>query len=170
MKNAVIRKATINDARLFLNLLIGLAKFEHLDPPNAGARRRIIRDVFEKRRAKIFLAFVGRKPVGYAFYFYTYSSFLAKPTLYLEDIFVLEKFRRKRVGLSLFMKCINEAARNDCGRFEFSVLSWNRNAIRFYEKLGARRLKEWHYYRITQDTIKELRMKDRNQKRMSQLA
>ena len=170
MKNAVIRKATKKDSKSLLELLIGLAKFEHLDPPNAEARRRIISDVFEKKRAKIFLAFVGRKPVGYAFYFYTYSTFLARPTLYLEDIFVLETFRRRRIGLALFMKCINEAARNDCGRFEFSVLSWNRNAIRFYEKLGARRLKEWHYYRITQDTIKKLRMTDRNQKRMSQLA
>ena len=170
MKNAVIREATKKDSRVFLNLLIGLAKFEHLDPPNAEARHRIISDVFENKRAKIFLAFVGRKPVGYAFYFYTYSTFLAKPTLYLEDIFVLEKFRRKKIGLALFMKCINEATRNNCGRFEFSVLSWNRNAIRFYEKLGARRLKEWHYYRITQDTITKLRMKDRNQKRMSQLA
>lgn len=167
MNNAVIRKANIKDSHSFLKLLIGLANFEHLDPPNATARRRIISDVFAKKRAKLYMAFAGNKPAGYALYFYTYSTFLAKPTFYLEDIFVLEKFRKKGIGLSLFMKCINEAARNDCGRFELSVLSWNRNAIRFYEKLGARRLKEWHYYRITQDKIKKLRMTARNQKRTS---
>jgi GNAT superfamily N-acetyltransferase len=170
MENAIIRKATKKDSREFLNLLIGLANFEHLDPPNAAAKHRIISDIFVKKGANLFLALVGSKPVGYALYFFTYSSFLAKPTLYLEDIFVLEKFRRKKIGLSLFMKCIDEAARNNCGRFEFSVLTWNRNAIKFYEKLGAKRLKEWYYYRITQDTIKKLRMPDRNRKRKSQLA
>jgi GNAT superfamily N-acetyltransferase len=169
MENTIIRKATKNDSREFLNLLIGLANFEHLEPPNAAARRRIISDVFVKKRANLFLAFVGSKPVGYALYFFTYSTFLAKPTLYLEDIFVLEKFRRKKIGLSLFMNCIDDAARNNCGRFEFSVLTWNKNAIKFYEKLGARRLKEWYYYRITQDKIKKLRMIGRIQKRKSQL-
>jgi len=173
MQELVIRKATRSDSLAFLGLLVNLAKFEHLDPPDAAARRRIIKDVFARKRAKLLLAFVGKQPAGYAFYFYTYSTFLAKPTLYLEDIFVAEKFRKRGIGLALFTSCVKEAARRDCGRFELSVLTWNKNAIKFYEKLGAKRLKEWHYYRMTQDTIKKLagtRTTSQSPRRRSRLA
>ena len=156
MQEFVIRKATRKYSRAFLGLLADLAKFEHLDPPDAAGRRRIVNDVFTRKKASVFLAFVGKQPVGYAFYFYTYSTFLAKPTLYLEDIFLTEKLRRKRIGLALFLRCVHEAEKNDCGRLEFAVLTWNKNAIKFYEKLGAKRLKEWYYYRLTRDTIEKL--------------
>ncbi|MDG6923470.1 MAG: GNAT family N-acetyltransferase, partial [Nitrososphaerota archaeon] len=119
-------------------------------------RRRIIEDVFRKKRANLLLAFAGRKPAGYAFYFYTYSTFLALPTFYLEDIFVDAEFRRKGLGLALFLKCVSEAYKNNCGRFEFAVLTWNKNAIKFYEKFGARKLKEWYSYRMTRNTIERL--------------
>ena len=138
MQKLVIRKATRNDSRAFLSLLVNLAKFEHLDPPDAAGRRRIIKDVFTKKKANLLLAFVEKQPAGYAFYFYTYSTFLAKPTLYLEDIFVAEKFRKKGIGFALFTRCVDEAVRNDCGRLELAVLTWNKNAIRFYGKLGPR--------------------------------
>jgi GNAT superfamily N-acetyltransferase len=173
LQNIAIRKATRRDSRVFLSLLVKLAEFEHLDPPDAAARHRILEDVFAKKKAKLLLTFVGKVPVGYAFYFYTYSTFLAKPTLYLEDIFVLEKFRKKGLGSKLFLSCVEEAAKNQCGRLEFSVLTWNKNAIRFYEKLGAKRLKEWYSYRLTQETIKQLaetRTTVQNLRRKSQLA
>jgi GNAT superfamily N-acetyltransferase len=170
MQEFTIQKATRKHRRAFLQLLVGLAKFEHLDPPDAAGRQRIVSDVFERKKAKLLLAFAGKQPAGYALYFYTYSSFLARPTLYLEDIFVEEKFRKKGIGLGLFMKCVEEAERNDCGRLEFSVLAWNKNAIKFYEELGAKRLNEWHYYRLTRDAIERLRMTVQNQKRKSPLA
>ncbi len=170
MKDLLISRATRKDSKAFLKLLVGLANFEHLKPPDIVGRRRIINDVFEKKRASLFIAFWKGVPAGYALYFYTYSSFLAKPTFYLEDIFVLEKFRKLGVGRSLFMTCGEEAARENCGRFEFAVLTWNKNAIKFYEKLGARRLAEWYYYRMAEDTIRNLRNSTQSQRQKIRLA
>lgn len=161
MNRLAIRTATKKDSLAFLRLLVGLAKFEHLEPPTRSAKKRIVHDIFEKK-LNLFLATLNKKPVGYALYFYTYSSFLARPTLYLEDIFVSEKHRAMGIGSALFLKCAKEAMRQKCGRMEWSVLAWNKNAIRFYEKLGARRLKEWHYYRLDSDIISKLAKKARN--------
>lgn len=80
-------------------------------------------------------------------------------------------FRKKGLGLALFLKCVSEAHRNNCGRFEFAVLTWNKNAIKFYEKLGAKKLKEWYYYRMTKDTIERLaKTKVQSRKRRSRLS
>lgn len=146
---------------------MGLANFEHLEPPDTRAKRRIVQDIYSKKLVQLFLAHYGKEPVGYALYFYTYSSFLARPTFYLEDIFVLEEYRHKGIGRQLFLRCVEEAGRRGCGRIEFSVLTWNKNAINFYEKLGARRLDEWYYYRIDSAMMKKLRMTDQTQTRTS---
>ncbi len=148
-----IRKAKRSDSRDFVKLVVALAIFEHLAPQTSSAKRRLILDTFQKKRLNLFLAFVDGRAVGYALYFFTYSSFLALPSLYLEDLFVLEQFRGVGIGKKLFVKCIEEAKRQDCGRMEWSVLTWNRKAIDFYEKMGARRLKEWHYYRLDRKGI-----------------
>jgi GNAT superfamily N-acetyltransferase len=153
MEKIIVRRARRNDSNQFLRLLVELANFEHLEPPSPSARRRIVRDIFDKKKLGLLLAFVSdtsakKIAAGYALYFYTYSSFLARPTLYLEDLFVSEKFRLRKIGRELFMTCVMEASKKGCGRMEWSVLTWNKNAIRFYEKAGARRLKEWHYYRL----------------------
>lgn len=140
----------------FLKLLLALAEFEHLEPPSAGGQRRIIADIFEKKRLNLLVASERGKLVGYALYFYTYSSFLARPTLYLEDLFVLEEHRKKGLGSALLLRCIDEAVKQDCGRMEWAVLEWNKKAIGFYEKLGARRLDEWHFYRLTRDELKQV--------------
>ncbi|HXQ92647.1 MAG TPA: GNAT family N-acetyltransferase [Nitrososphaerales archaeon] len=162
MSSYSIRRAIRKDASQFVDLLVALADFEHLDPPDDEARRRIIEDIFSKRWLRMFVAIdqKSKKLAGYALYYYTYSSFLAKRTLYLEDIFVLEKHRRMGIGWNLFLKCVSEAARRDCGRMEWAVLTWNKNAIRFYEKQGAKRLSEWYYYRLTSDKLKELSTAD----------
>jgi len=154
-----IRLAKKSDSRGIQDLLVALANFEHLDPPDESAKRRIIHDIFSKRKLlRIFVAAdrASGKLVGYALYFYTYSSFLARPSLYLEDIFVLEEFRHHGIGRDLFVKCATEAKRNGCGRMEWSVLTWNEQAIDFYEKLGAKRLDEWYYYRLNRENIEKL--------------
>ena len=92
--------------------------------------------------------------MAYAIVFETYSSFLALPNLYLEDIFVLVDYRRAGVGYHLFKHCAHEAYRRGCGRMEWMVLDWNQSAIDFYERLGARRLKEWIPYRLTREEMK----------------
>lgn len=147
--NIRIRPARRNESAIFLSLVDALAGYEKLKRPTQAARRRLINDGFGKRkRFDAFLVFADRTAVGYAIIFETYSSFLARPTLYLEDIFILPEFRGKGIGLKLFRHCRNEAKRRACGRMEWVVLDWNKNAIRFYEKIGAARLKSWLTYRL----------------------
>lgn len=146
-----IRRGRRSDSEAFLRLLTALAKFEKLEPPDESTRRRLVKDVFIRRRLGLFVAAVRADIVGYALYFYSYSSFLGRPTLYLEDIFVLDDYRGRGIGSSLFRRCLQEAASKGCGRMEWAVLTWNRNAIGFYERVDARRLDEWHVYRLTSD-------------------
>lgn len=146
----LIRPATRRDGNDFLTLIDALADFEKLRRPSLQARRRLLNDAFgRKKRFDALLATVGGKSVGYAIIFETYSSFLARPTLYLEDIFVLPEFRHRRLGLRLFRHCLAEAKRRGCGRMEWVVLDWNKHAIRFYRRIGARAMKEWLLYRIS---------------------
>jgi GNAT superfamily N-acetyltransferase len=155
----VIRRAGKKNSAGIVDLLTALANYEHLDPPDAAAKKRILRDIFSKKKLlQLFVAAdkPSKKLVGYALFYYTYSSFLARPTLYLEDIFVLEEFRHLGIGKDLFVRCVSEAKRRGCGRMEWAVLTWNEKAIGFYEKLGANRLNEWYYYRLTQDKMDDL--------------
>ncbi len=149
MNNILIRRAQKKDGKNLLALIDALADFEKLKPPTKAAQQRLLKDAFgKKKRFNVFLAFTEKKPVGYAIIFETYSSFLARPTLYLEDLFVLPEFRKQKIGLKLFKTCLAEARKRKCGRMEWTVLDWNVNAIRFYDKLKANYMKEWLLYRI----------------------
>jgi GNAT superfamily N-acetyltransferase len=154
--SVVVRRGTKRDSKSFLELIDSLAAYESLEPPGPQAKKRIVRDVFLKKRASLFVALHGGKYVGYAVYFYTYSTFLGRPTLYLEDIFVLEAYRRKGVGRALFLRCVKEAVANNCGRMEWAVLTWNRDAMGFYDRLGGVRLDDWCIYRLTSDKLSEI--------------
>lgn len=152
-----IRAATPADEDAIITLVLGLAEYEKLPPPDDFAQKRLVRDMFSTPpRIQAFLAEVGGEHAGYAFVFETYSSFLALPTLYLEDIFVLPRFRSQKVGLALFTHVVAEAHRRGCGRMEWSVLDWNALAISFYERLGATRLKEWYVYRLGRNDMKRI--------------
>jgi GNAT superfamily N-acetyltransferase len=139
-----LRKGRREDTEQFLGLVLSLARFEHLEPPSAEGKKRLADDLFNKKRIRLFVAAEGKKLVGYALYYYSYSSFTAKPTLYLEDLYVLEEYRKKGVGFALFRRCVDEATVKGCGRMEWSVLTWNEKALKFYEKLGARRMTDWY--------------------------
>ena len=149
-----VRRATRADAKTIVDLVIALAKFERLEPPDIEARGRLVKDIFDRKLANVFVARVERRLVGYALYFYTYSSFLARPTLYLEDIFVREDSRRRGVGEALFMRCVKEANRQGCGRMEWAVLTWNSKAMSFYEGLGAKRLEGQYIYRLDGESLR----------------
>lgn len=152
----LVRRGRKADSKGFLKLLVALAKYEKLDPPTPAAQKRILKDVFEKRRASLVLAVRRDVPIGYALYFYTYSSFLARPTLHLEDVFVLKEFRSLGVGRSLFLWCAKEASDQGCGRMEWLVLDWNKNAIRFYEAMGAKMLSDWSMFRLDSGALRRL--------------
>jgi GNAT superfamily N-acetyltransferase len=110
----------------------------------------------EHPRFDAYLAELDERDVGYAFVFETYSSFLALPTLYLEDLFVLPEYRKKKVGYALFTAMVKEAHRRGCGRMEWAVLDWNKLAIDFYDRFGATHMKEWQPYRLVREDMERI--------------
>jgi GNAT superfamily N-acetyltransferase len=152
-----VRKVGPADAETFLTLIDALADYEHLDRPDEAARERLLRDgVGERPRYEAFLAFIDDKAVGYAIIYETYSSFLALPTLYLEDIFVLPEARSNKAGIALFLHIANLARTRGCGRMDWTVLDWNTLAQDFYERLGAAWLKDWRLFRLSKDDLDRL--------------
>lgn len=147
-----IRRAQPAEALILLSLIDALAAYEKLEPPDEGARQRLVRDIFgDKPRLDAWLAFVDGTPAGYALVLETYSSFLALPTLYLEDIFVKTEFRGQGAGAGLFQEMVAEADRRGCGRMEWVVLDWNRLALDFYAKYGSQHLSDWQTMRLTRE-------------------
>lgn len=145
----LVRKALPEEATALLALMDALADYEKLPRPDAGAKQRLVRDLFGPHpRLQALLVFLEGYPVGYAIVLETYSSFLARPTLYLEDLFVLPEFRDRGAGYALFREAAEEGRRRGCGRMEWTVLDWNQLAIDFYQRQGARHLAEWHLYRL----------------------
>jgi GNAT superfamily N-acetyltransferase len=120
-----------------------------------------VKDIFgDKPRLDAFLAFVDGQPAGYALVLETYSSFLALPTLYLEDIFVKVEFRGQGAGAALFREMVAEADRRGCGRMEWVVLDWNRLAQDFYAKFGSKHLNDWMTMRLVRDDFAQILKKD----------
>ena len=153
----VIRRALPADGKALLHLIEKLAEYERLTPPDDGARARLIRDMFSTPpRIEAYLALLEAVPVGYALVFETYSSFVALPTLYLEDIFILPEHRRGGIGMEFFRTLVAEAHRRGCGRMEWTVLDWNQLAINFYQKIGAREMSEWKTFRLVLDDMERL--------------
>jgi GNAT superfamily N-acetyltransferase len=156
-KELLIRPAKESDREAILFLIDSLAAFEKLPPPDETARERLMQDAFGPRpRYEILLAESNATVIAYAFFFETYSSFLALPSLYLEDLFVLEAYRGKGAGKALLRAVVAEAKNRACGRVEFMVLDWNKRARQFYETLGAVHLHDWCAYRITQSSFDQV--------------
>ena len=156
LDNLTIRRAGREDADALLALITALAEFEHLPPPDDAARARLIEHGFGPQpKFEAWLAeWEGAPgPVGYVFLFETYSTFLARPTLYLEDLFVLPEHRKRGIGKALLRFCIQAAHERGCGRMEWTCLDWNTGAQRVYESLGAKRMSEWYLYRLTRDAM-----------------
>ena len=148
-RGVIVRPFTAADAERFLELIDALADYEHLSRPDEGARSRLIADALAMPpRYEALLAEVDGTVCGYAVFFMTYSTFLARPSLYLEDIFVLEEWRGRGAGRRLFDACAAEAVRRGCGRMEWVVLDWNTPSIEFYKRRGARQMKEWLPFRL----------------------
>jgi GNAT superfamily N-acetyltransferase len=149
-----ITSATDHHAPLLLTLIKELAEYERLShdvvATEADLRSALFGDV---PRARALVAYDGTEPVGFALYFYTFSTFLGRAGLYLEDLFVRPAWRRRGVGRDLLRALAQVAVREGCGRVEWSVLDWNEPAIRFYQSIGARPMDEWTVYRLTGDAL-----------------
>ncbi len=145
-----IKKATKGDFPRVVELIKELAEYEKLVPPDEKAVKRLYKDAFKKKPfIKMLVAKQKKEIVGYAIYFHSYSSFLAKNTFFLEDIFVTQSLRNTGIGTMFFEKLVKLANKQRCGRMEWSVNDWNINAIAFYKKIGAVPLSDWIYYRLT---------------------
>jgi len=147
----VIEKVGEQNFEGFFSLVIKLAEYEKLSPPDDGAKARLLHDaISDEPKYHAYIGKVEGKPVAYLIYFFNYSSFKALPTLYIEDIFVLKEYRRKGFGTKMYDICLEDASKTNCGRMEWCVLTWNEPAIRFYEKMEAKRL-DWYFYRAELD-------------------
>ncbi len=152
-----IRPGTVRDVPTIFALIRGLAEYEGLLQELRATPVRLRRDGFGRRRYfQTLMCMRGREPIGFALYFFAYSTFLARPTLYVEDIFVLPQFRRRRAGKALLAALARIAVRRGCGRMEWVVLKANIPAIRFYAKIGAGLRKEWILTRLTGSALSRL--------------
>jgi GNAT superfamily N-acetyltransferase len=152
-----IRPARIEDVPIILELIRDLATYERAPDEVTATEEQLVDVLFgEKPVAEVLLAFEGKSPVGFAVFFYNFSTWLGRPGLYLEDLFVKPEKRGKGYGRALLVDLAKIARDRGCGRMEWAVLNWNDPAIQFYRKLGAKPLDEWTVFRLTRDGIAEL--------------
>ena len=152
-----IRPARVEDVPTIAALIRGLAVYEKLEHEVKMTEEKVRDSMFGLRPyAEAILAEEDGQAVGFALFFHNYSTFLAQPGLYLEDLFVLESHRGRGVGKALLAQLARIAVDRQCGRLEWAVLDWNVDAIGFYEKLGAKPNSEWTVYRLTGESLTRL--------------
>jgi len=156
-ENFTIRAATVTDVPVILELIRALATYERA-PNDVTATEDGLTEVLfgEKPAAEVLLAFENKTAVGFAVFFYNFSTWLGRPGLYLEDLFVRPEDRGKGYGRALLIHLAKIARERGCGRMEWAVLDWNEPAIQFYKKLSAKPMDEWTVFRLTRDEIANL--------------
>ena len=152
-----LRPAVAADTPVILRCIRALAEYERLADQVVATEEMIGETLFAVRpAAEVVLAFDGEEPAGFALFFHTYSTFLARPGLYLEDLFVFPRFRGRGLGKRLLAHLARIAIDRRCGRFEWAVLDWNVDAIRVYEGVGAKPVSDWIVYRLTGEALARL--------------
>jgi GNAT superfamily N-acetyltransferase len=153
----MIRPARPDDVPVVLSLIRALARYERLEHEVVGTEKDLRDHLFgDPRRAEVLLVEDDGEVVAFALFFHNFSTFLCKPGLYLEDLFVLPEHRRKGYGKALLQELARLAIRRGCGRFEWAVLEWNEPAIAFYRSIGAKMLDDWRIFRVTGDALAQL--------------
>ena len=157
MPSFEIRPATPADVQVILSFIKKLADYERLSH-QAVATEDLLRETLfgARRNAEVAIAYFESLPVGFVLFFHNYSTFLGRPGIYIEDLFVDEAFRRRGFGAALLRHVAQLATERKCGRLEWSVLDWNEPAIRFYRKLGAVPMSEWTVFRVTGGALAKL--------------
>ena len=152
-----IERATERDVPLILELIQGLAVYEKLAHEVTATEAGLRETLFGARpAADVIIAYAGDTPAGFALFFPNFSTFLGKPGLYLEDLFVRPEYRRQGLGLALMKRLAQIAVERGRGRFEWSVLDWNEPAIGFYESLGAKLMDGWSIVRVNGEALTAL--------------
>ena len=154
---ADVRFATAADVPAILGLIRELAEYERLLDQVVADEASLHRALFgETPQVAALVASVAGEAVGFALFFHNFSTFLGKPGMYLEDLFVRPAYRGQGLGKALLQRVAQIAVERDCGRMEWSVLNWNEPSIRFYESLGAKPMSDWTTYRLTGDALRGL--------------
>lgn len=149
--------ATINDAALVLEFIKALADYERLPHEVVATEDLLKQTLFGDRKvAEVVIGYHDGTPVGFALYFHNFSTFLGRPGIYLEDLFVKPKYRGKGFGKALLVYLAKITKERNCGRLEWSVLDWNEPSIKFYKKLGAKPMDDWTMYRVTGKALENL--------------
>jgi len=147
-----IRKAEYEDASLILSFIKELAEYEKLSDSVTASEDLLLKNIFgENKHAEVIIAEYNGEPAGHALFFHNFSTFLAKPGIYLEDLYVRPQLRGKGIGKALLFYLVNLAKERDCGRIEWAVLDWNTSAIEFYKSMGAVLMDDWRICRITEE-------------------
>jgi len=152
-----IRLADVDDVPIILELIRDLATYERAPDEVVATEEQLVDVLFGERPvAEVLLAFEEKSPVGFAVYFYNFSTWLGRAGLYLEDLFVKPEKRGKGYGRALLVELAQIARNRGCGRMEWAVLNWNEPAIKFYRALGAQPMHEWTVFRLTRPEIAKL--------------
>jgi GNAT superfamily N-acetyltransferase len=152
-----IRPGERADVPVIAELIRGLARFEKLEHEVKMTEDQLAANLFgERRYAETLIAEDDGAPVGFALFFHNFSTFLAKPGIYLEDLFVVPEHRGSGIGRAMLKELARLAVERGCGRLEWAVLDWNRDAIGFYERLGARPNSDWTVYRLAGEALSAL--------------
>src|SRR6266849_9543290 len=152
-----IRRARVEDVSIILELIRDLATYERAPEEVTATEEQLVDVLFgERPAAEVLLVFEGESPVGFALFFHNFSTWLGRPGLYLEDLFVKPEKRGKGYGRALLVELAKIARDRGCGRMEWAVLDWNEPAIKFYRSLGAKPMHEWTVFRLTRDGIARL--------------
>ena len=157
MPELEIRAATEDDVPLILSLVKELAEYERLSH-QVVATEEVLRDSLfgERRVAEVLIGLHGGEPAGFALFFHNFSTFLGKPGIYLEDLYVRPRYRGMGLGKALLARLAKLAKERGCGRLEWWVLDWSEPAIRFYKALGAVPMEDWTVYRLAGESLDEL--------------
>ncbi len=157
MQKTIIRKATVDDASLILRFIKELARYEKAENEVLATEKHIRESLFNSTStAHALICEKSNRPVGFAIYFFNYSTWLGKHGLYLEDLYIMPSERGNGTGKRLLKYLAQIAVQRGCGRFEWSVLDWNEPAINFYKSLGAKAQNEWIGYRLSGQALIDL--------------
>ncbi len=165
-----IRAAVEDDLPLILRFIRKLAEYERLSHEMVATEDGLRETLFGGRKtAEVIIGEYHHVPVAFAIYFHNYSTFLGRPGIYLEDLYVDEEYRGNGFGFAMFRYIAQLARDRKCGRLEWAVLDWNEPAIQFYKKLGAVAMSDWTVYRLTGEALKELAQRDDGEEGINQI-
>ena len=151
-----IRFAEEKDTELILKFIKGLAEYEKL-PHEVVATEDILREsIFEQKAGEVIIGEYNKEPVGFALFFHNFSTFLGRPGLYLEDLFIIPEMRGKGFGKTMLAFLAKIAVDRNCGRFEWWCLDWNEPSVEFYKGIGAVPMEEWTTFRLTGEGLQDL--------------